>query len=498
MVVNFLLGGGVRVAVSGRRCARCGGALSSYNTESLCSPCARGGQAALLVVPARVWESPQVREALADWDVGRLMRLLREMLQLSQSEIATRTGLSPSMLSYVEAGARRVSRIDQIMDVYDALDVPHHLLPTPRRTQLPRYPPPPGEKPSNDPAAAVVTAPEREHKGAWDDPAVIFAQTRTLTDGASTATLPSVLAASVRAIVERYEAHGPHALAPETRELRSLAHTLLGDRKLRFADRRELLHIAGQTSALLAYMAVNAAAPLLTAQAYAAEAMALADEIGDTQLAVWTAGTQSLAYYYAGSYREADRAAAAGIDRSPTNPQAIRLFVNGRARALGRLNDRQGAEEAIGQALDLSEHHDLPAGLTSCIALDEPYSDARTLANAVTTRLSLQDISAVHSLAEEIEGLVDASDSAWSRALVRLDQATAYLGDDSPQVERAMELGQSALEAGSGAPIRSVLQRAVELHHAAAAWHAHPSVREYASALQMWRTSPAVERLANH
>ncbi|MHA6757875.1 hypothetical protein [Streptacidiphilus sp. PAMC 29251] len=174
---------------------------------------------------------------------------------------------------------------------------------------------------------------------------------------------------------------------------------------------------------------------------------------------------------------------------------AIRLPVNGRARALGRLHDRYGAEAAIGQAITLAEKTDLPNGLTSCIALDVPYSHARLLANAVTARLSLGDTGKVHSLAAQIEGQVDSSDSAWSRALVRLDQATACLRGPTPDLERAMELGTQALRAGAATPIRSVLQRAQELQQAAAPWYTHTAVQDYAEALTAWRAAPAASTL---
>lgn len=73
----------------------------------------------------------------------------------------------------------------------------------------------------------------------------------------------------------------------------------------------------------------------------------------------------------------------------PNHPQAVRLLVNGRARVLGKLGDRNQAERAIGQALELSDRHHVAPGLTSCISFS-PYGRARTLSNAMTAPVDLQ------------------------------------------------------------------------------------------------------------
>ncbi|EFG03992.1 Hypothetical protein SCLAV_p0502 (plasmid) [Streptomyces clavuligerus] len=53
-----------------------------------------------------------------------------------------------------------------------------------------------------------------------------------------------------------------------------------------------------------------------------------------------------------------------------------------------------------------------------------------------------------------------------------------------------MALGSTALNAGATAPIRSVRQRAGELHHHAARRHTAPAVRDYADMLRTWRSQP--------
>ncbi|WP_160160333.1 hypothetical protein [Streptomyces sp. SLBN-134] len=146
------------------------------------------------------------------------------------------------------------------------------------------------------------------------------------------------------------------------------------------------------------------------------------------------------------------------MDRAPDHPQATRLLVNGRARALCKLGDRNQAERAIGRALELSDRHDVPVGLTSCISF-LPYGRARTLANALTARAALQDTGHVLRDAKDLDDLIEKSDSAWSRSLVRLDVATAVLQQRAPDVEHAMSLGQQAITLASPLPTSSVRQR---------------------------------------
>jgi tetratricopeptide (TPR) repeat protein len=241
---------------------------------------------------------------------------------------------------------------------------------------------------------------------------------------------------------------------------------------------------------MLAYMSVNAGR-LPLARAYCTEALQLASAIESTDLLVWVRGTQSLEAYYAGRYTEALDFAAAGIRAAPLSSQSIRLLSNGVARALGKLGDRRGAEKALDQAITLSEKVEAPSGLTSCISFGT-YGLARTLANAATVHLSLGNYPAVLEYAGEVDDHVEAADSAWSRALVSLDVATALLQQQSPEVERAMGLGRAALESCRDHPIRSVVQRAGELsEQARAIWKDGPAVLQYGEALAKWQAEPA-------
>lgn len=349
------------------------------------------------------------------------------------------------------------------------------------------YPPTAQEPPTAD----VPPSPQAGPTAHDDDPAEIVARARQLACGNVDQTTLSFLASRIDVITERYEKDGPDGLWGQTSSLRSMGHTLLAGQQPPSA-RRELFRITARAGGLLGYMAVNTGAfPL--AEAYCAEALELSRAIGDLDTEMWACGTQSFAAYYAGRYDEADARAAAAVDRAPDHPQAIRLLVNGRARALGKLSDRNQAERAIGQALELSDRHDVTLGLTSCISF-LPYGRARTLANALTARVALQDTGHVLRDAEYLDDLVEKSDSVWSRSLVRLDVATAVLQQRAPDVEHAMSLGQQAITLASPLPISSVRQRSRDLYERAAPWRSRPAVREYGEQLRAWgRQLPPAE-----
>ncbi|WP_405749335.1 hypothetical protein OG232_04360 [Streptomyces sp. NBC_01411] len=334
-------------------------------------------------------------------------------------------------------------------------------------------------------------------EGIFDDPLAVITQTELLTQSGTGTTALDHFRNEIQGIVDRYETQGPQALVGQARSLHGELGARLKDRQYPPAVHTELFRLTGQAAGLLAYMAVNAGARPAVAEAYCVQAETLAGQIGDTELQIWAAGTRSLSLYYQQRYTEADAAAAAGIDLAPSDGQAIRLLVNGRARALARLGDRRGAERTIGRALDLSEQQpSLPSGITSCISF-APYSLARTLANEITARLSLDDTSEVFSCAKQIDDLIEESDSEWSRALVRLDVAAALLQHRQPEVEHAMALGRRALHAGTSAPITSVWQRANELYERAGRWHAEPDVGDYADELRTWRSLPEARSIVN-
>lgn len=338
---------------------------------------------------------------------------------------------------------------------------------TPRRQKARAFPPPPAN---------------------GENPLDIVSRTQQLTASNADETTLAFLSSSLESIIARYELDGPYVLRPQTRHLGQLAHTLLDGRQPPRA-RRELFRLAARASGLLGYMAVNTG-DFALAEAYCTEVRELSRAIDDVETELWADGTLSFSLYYAGRYADAEACAAAAVERAPRSAQAIRLHANGRARALAKMGRRQAAARAIGQALELSDLHDVPTGVTSCISF-ESYGHGRTLANAVTAHLSLGNVGQVLSDAQQIDDLVEHSESSWSRSLVRLDVSAALLQQPSPDLDHAMSRGREALVLCGDAPIRSVWQRAHDLYEQAMQWRNDPRVREYGEELQVWSSQPA-------
>jgi transcriptional regulator with XRE-family HTH domain len=293
------------------------------------------------------------------------------------------------------------------------------------------------------------------------------------------------LAFAINDVVERYETDGPAVLARRVRDLRSLSHRYLqGHQHPR--QRERLYLIAAKLAGLLGYMAVNQGRPSL-GRTYCAEAFQLASQIGAKDVQAWIRGTESLAAYYSGAYAEALELAKDGQRYAGGGPQAVRLALNGEARAHGKLHDLSGVHDAVSRGFELwsrAEQADR-FGIIPCISF-EPCDMPRAAANAATAYLSAgrREETLEHARAAEMN--VELSDSDWSKALVRLDVATAMVIGGKPEVEEAASLGIEALRRTDGNPIDSVKKRACELHEKLQKWADLNEVQEFRSALLRW------------
>jgi hypothetical protein len=224
------------------------------------------------------------------------------------------------------------------------------------------------------------------------------------------------------------------------------------------------------------------------ARAYGAEAFELAGFIGRDELSAWVRGTQSLAAYYTGDYRQSLTLARDGQRYAKNGVQAVRLAINGEARALGKLRDRQGTAEAVTKAYRLLERFPSAAGMTPCISFGI-YSEARTASNAATAYLAITDTKRVLAYTEYATRIVDASPSQWSRALVRLDTATALLKGAKPEPEGASLLGSETIAAARGMRIESIHQRTRDLATELRPWLHLPRVAEFLNEADNWLAS---------
>jgi transcriptional regulator with XRE-family HTH domain len=293
----------------------------------------------------------------------------------------------------------------------------------------------------------------------------------------------SVLQSGIADIVERYETDHPATLAPDAVALRRDLGSMIEARPST-SQRRLLLGVAGRTSGLLAYMAVNLGR-FAHADAYSIEAYALAKAAGDRGLMAWVRGTQSFASYYRRDYTRAVEYARDGLRTAGRGRQALRLKVNCEARALAFLpGHERDAERAVTQAYTLADRLDVPEGISPCISF-RPYSRGRVVANAITVFQTLGEADRAVDLLQEIEGTLQTSNSAWSRSLIDLDHATTLLQGADPDVEQAMRLACSALVASADRPITSVLERGQALGLSVARFGNLPAVREFQERLHM-------------
>ncbi|MFJ1586661.1 hypothetical protein ACIOC1_25475 [Streptomyces sp. NPDC088197] len=153
--------------------------------------------------------------------------------------------------------------------------------------------------------------------------------------------------------------------------------------------------------------------------------------------------------------------------------------------------DRTGVHHVLSRAEELAERHDVPDTMTPCVSLS-PYGLTRTRASAATAHLALGDSSQALFRAGQF---AEVPADPWSRALVSLDAATAYLA--VRDVERAMELWAAAIRQPAGPPIPSVVTRAHELAaRATARWAELPSVQDDTEILRAWSATPAVAGFA--
>ncbi len=330
-------------------------------------------------------------------------------------------------------------------------------------------------------AATALTVPAPDTT-AFETPTDIIQRMRRLRSSDVDDGVIAVAEVALGGILDRYELEGPVRSAPQARSLRREVESLVG--QCRQPEQLQRLHrLACKLSGVLAYMAVNRGA-FGHATIYGQEALAIAGFLRDRNLEAWVRGTQSFCAYYQCDYTAAVEFAQEGIRRADDGSQVIRLYANGLARALGKMGDSTGVERAIDAAMSTASSVEIPSGLTPALAF-VPFSEARLLANAATAYLSAGEYSKALECGQLVENQVNASDSVWSRSLVRLDVATALVRQRNRDIDHAMDLGGEALDTSRDRPIRSVWQRAHELAETVTTVKTG-KVRDYVDQLREW------------
>jgi transcriptional regulator with XRE-family HTH domain len=464
--------------------------LAKDNTERQCARCQHLSRDKLIAppeVPAEFWHTDQFEEAFAAQHMGWVARVYRT--HPYQHAVYGPGGISQTLLGqWLGVGQPQISRYETGPPI-EHLDTLQHWAQTlripPRRLWF--------QLPAEKKRQPATTAPAVGHpanagasNGVLEPPTEIVARRAELQTSGLTGELVAELEQFLLDLPDRYETAGPLILAPEVVDARRLVHRLLkGNQRLK--QRAQLFELAGRLSGLLSYMAVNLG-NFNTAQAYGAEAFELARFIEHDELTTWVRGTQSFAAYYTGNYKRSLILAQDGQRYAKDSLQAVRLVINGEARALGKLQDRRGADEAVTRAYRLLERFPPAAGMTPCISFGI-YSEARTASNAATAYLALKQTKQVLGYAERAREIVDTSSSQWSYALIRLDIAMALLSAEQPEPEGASALGAEALNAVRYQRIESIQQRTRELAIALRPWRHLPTVADFLADVSGWLTA---------
>ena len=312
---------------------------------------------------------------------------------------------------------------------------------------------------------------------ALEDPGTVDSRRRWLTVSNVDDAKLGLVDEAIQRLIADNERQPPAALVPHVRQLRGYVEQLLSGRQ--HPSQRGRLYAQGaHLSGLLGALALDLSV-FPAARAYAAEAFELAEVVGEPDLQAWARALQSVVAYYAGDFRGALGFARDGVRRSPRGPHGIRLAVTGEARALARLGDRGGVDEAVERAFGLLEwvpdQPSLSAGLTT-----GPYCRTRTAVNAATAYLAIGASARVPGFVAPARP-ADGTGLAAGQELSRWDAATAALRQDNPEADRASGLAIEAMMITSERRSEAAYQRARQFAGVARRWASQVSVREVAA-----------------
>ncbi len=281
----------------------------------------------------------------------------------------------------------------------------------------------------------------------------------------------------VRHLIVEYERRPPPVMARQVRQLRRYVDDMLTGHQ-HPPQRERLYAVAVHLCGLLGALALDLG--LTThARAYGRETFDLADAAGQPDLQAWARATQSLISYYAGDYHDALAYARDGQRRAPRSPHSVRLAVNGEARALARLGDTYGVDEAVDRSFTLLDDFRSDIGVSASMTLDV-YCESRARVNAATAYLALGQPAEVERYAAPALAAFDVAELPGPQALTRLDLATAALMSPGPDTERASQLAAQAMAVSAPQRFESVTKRAREFLDAAKPWSGQPGMREVA------------------
>jgi hypothetical protein len=120
--------------VSHRYCPSCGSRLARDNTDTLCALCRKKAQDAIRyppIVPLDFWETDQLKDALASWHMGRIVRAYRHHpyhgpRPLAQELVGNWLGITQAQLSRIEQG-RPIKDLDRLIRWAQILHIPESI-----------------------------------------------------------------------------------------------------------------------------------------------------------------------------------------------------------------------------------------------------------------------------------------------------------------------------------------------------------------------------------
>ena len=333
-----------------RACRVCSARLSRYNDNPLCAACTAAARGAGPGIPAWLWDSPLLRQALADADMGRWLAVLRAAAGLSQLELGTMLGWSQSTIGRIESGEREtLYDLREVLRVADALDVPREAL-TPLVTGS---------------AAAIPAGSDGEELEADVDRRTFGAGMLAALGsiGLDKVQIPGrvdvahvrYLRATVDRLYARDQQAGGGALVKGALRQMHRIERMLEEASYAEATGRELMTAGGQLAVATGWVAYDGGRQGLARQLYA-QALLLAGQADDELLSVMAMEKMALQQVHLaragqrpGLAREAVRLATRAADlarRSPW-PRLHALLASREAIARAALGDSQGYRCAI-------------------------------------------------------------------------------------------------------------------------------------------------------
>lgn len=388
---------------------------------------------------------------------GNAVRRLRGTLSLR--ELARRAYLDPGHLSKIENGGRLptpavAEALDKALDAGGTLVT--LALSTREQTRLGRYP---------------LSAEVSLRSGLYGDDAVSIGG---LPASNVTEMTLTYLEVATSAAISDSERMAPRELYPQVIALHHQVQYLLHGTQ-HPPQRARLYAVGVYLSGLLGTLALDTGR-WRPARVYAQTAYDLAVFADEPDLQSWARATQSLIAYYTGDYVRALDLARDGQRLARRGIHSVRLTVNGEARALARLHDRAGVDEAVQRTFELLETFPQADGVSASLTTGV-YCPARAAANAATAYLLLAEPTRVDDHVQRAITAFDEKGLRGPQALSRLDLATALLmpGGD---LERACAVARQAMTVTGSDAFASVTLRAHEFLALAQPWHRQPAVRE--------------------